>query len=76
MKERHWDRMTELCNYTFDIESETFNLASVMEAPLLEHKDEVEVLFPHELLALNISTLILLRQFSFFFTYYFFRIFA
>ncbi|XP_058810344.1 dynein axonemal heavy chain 8 [Phymastichus coffea] len=42
MKERHWDRMSELCNYTFDIESETFNLASVMEAPLLEHKDEVE----------------------------------
>jgi dynein heavy chain len=45
MKDRHWERMSELCQYTFDIELETFNLATIMEAPLLEHKDDVEVQF-------------------------------
>ncbi|OXU30794.1 hypothetical protein TSAR_013179 [Trichomalopsis sarcophagae] len=42
MKDRHWERMSQLCNYTFDVESENFTLASVMEAPLLKHKDDVE----------------------------------
>ncbi|XP_024940596.1 dynein heavy chain 8, axonemal [Cephus cinctus] len=42
MKERHWERMSKLCNYFFDIESESFTLANVMEAPLLKYKDEVE----------------------------------
>lgn len=44
MKDRHWERMSQLCNYTFDVESENFTLASVMEAPLLTHKDDVEVI--------------------------------
>lgn len=43
MKDRHWDRIAQVCNHTFDIESETFNLASVMEAPLLKHKNDIEV---------------------------------
>jgi len=43
MKDRHWQRLSILCQYTFDIESETFTLASVMEAPLLKYKDDVEV---------------------------------
>lgn len=43
MKDRHWERLTKLCNYKFDVESESFTLASVMEAPLLKHKDDVEV---------------------------------
>ena len=43
MKDRHWERMSKLCNYVFDIESESFTLADVMKAPLLKHKDDVEV---------------------------------
>jgi len=43
MKDRHWQRLSELCQYTFDVESETFTLASVLHAPLLEFKDDVEV---------------------------------
>lgn len=43
MQERHWERMSKLCKYHFDVESETFTLASVMQAPLLKYKDEVEV---------------------------------
>ncbi|XP_046493196.1 dynein axonemal heavy chain 8 [Neodiprion pinetum] len=42
MKDRHWERMSKTCNYFFDVESESFTLANVMEAPLLKHKDEVE----------------------------------
>ncbi|XP_048268511.1 dynein axonemal heavy chain 8 [Bombus terrestris] len=42
MQERHWERMSKLCKYHFDVESETFTLASVMQAPLLKYKDEVE----------------------------------
>ncbi|KAI4504021.1 hypothetical protein M0802_000492 [Mischocyttarus mexicanus] len=42
MKDRHWERMSKLCNFFFDVESETFTLANVLEAPLLKYKDDVE----------------------------------
>ncbi|XP_023246494.1 dynein heavy chain 5, axonemal-like [Copidosoma floridanum] len=42
MKERHWQKISETCKHTFDIESEAFNLSSIMEAPLLKYKDDVE----------------------------------
>ncbi|XP_076295220.1 dynein heavy chain 8, axonemal kl-3 [Lasioglossum baleicum] len=42
MQERHWDRMSKLCKYHFDVESESFTLANVMQAPLLKYKDDVE----------------------------------
>lgn len=43
MEDRHWERMSKLCNYTFNIESEIFLLADVMNAPLLKYKDDIEV---------------------------------
>ncbi|XP_006824996.1 dynein axonemal heavy chain 8-like, partial [Saccoglossus kowalevskii] len=42
MKDRHWDRITGLTGYTFDIHSETFALKDIMEAPLLAHKEDIE----------------------------------
>ncbi|CAD1473088.1 unnamed protein product [Heterotrigona itama] len=42
MQDRHWERMSKLCKYYFDVESEAFTLANVMQAPLLKYKDEVE----------------------------------
>ncbi|XP_051153326.1 dynein axonemal heavy chain 8 isoform X1 [Leptopilina boulardi] len=42
MEDRHWERMSKLCNYTFNIESEIFLLADVMNAPLLKYKDDIE----------------------------------
>ncbi|XP_043247781.1 dynein axonemal heavy chain 8 [Colletes gigas] len=42
MQERHWERMSKLCKYHFDIESDVFTLANVMQAPLLKYKDDVE----------------------------------
>lgn len=42
MVERHWEKMSKLCNYYFDVESENFTLANVMQAPLLKYKDDVE----------------------------------
>ncbi|XP_019756852.1 dynein axonemal heavy chain 8 [Dendroctonus ponderosae] len=42
MKDRHWKRMANLTGYLFDVESPTFTLRSVMEAPLLKYKDDVE----------------------------------
>lgn len=43
MKDRHWARLSKLTEYDFDIESETFSLKNVIEAPLLKYKDDVEV---------------------------------
>lgn len=43
MKERHWLRIEELTGYKFDIESEGFLLRNVMEAPLLENMEDIEV---------------------------------
>ena len=42
MQNRHWERLTELTGHTFDVESESFHLRNIMEAPLLEHKDDIE----------------------------------
>ena len=43
MKERHWKRIEEITNHHFDFESENFQLRHVMEAPLLENIEDIEV---------------------------------
>ncbi|EUB62286.1 Dynein heavy chain 5, axonemal [Echinococcus granulosus] len=42
MKPRHWQRLAALTNYNFDVESESFMLKTMLDAPLLESKDDVE----------------------------------
>ncbi len=42
LKERHWERIAALTKHTFDIQSENFLLSHIMDAPLLEHKDDIE----------------------------------
>ncbi|XP_075002904.1 dynein axonemal heavy chain 8 isoform X1 [Calonectris borealis] len=42
MKQRHWDRIAETTGHQFDIESDSFCLRNIMEAPILKHKDDVE----------------------------------
>ena len=42
MKDRHWDRIAQLTGHTFEVHSENFALRNIMEAPLLEHKDDIE----------------------------------
>lgn len=43
MKQRHWDRISELTGTPFDVESDSFCLRNIMEAPLLKNKDDIEV---------------------------------
>lgn len=43
MKLRHWERIAQVTGHTFDVESETFALRNIMEAPLLKHKEDIEV---------------------------------
>ncbi len=43
MLERHWKRMEELTNHTFDVESESFQLRNIMEAPILKFREDIEV---------------------------------
>lgn len=43
MKDRHWKRIAKITGYSFEVESPTFTLRNVMEAPLLKFKDDVEV---------------------------------
>lgn len=43
MKERHWKRIEEITGHHFDFESENFQLRHVMEAPLLENIEDIEV---------------------------------
>lgn len=42
MKPRHWQRLAALTNYNFDVESESFTVKTMLDAPLLESKDDVE----------------------------------
>ncbi|VDK81498.1 unnamed protein product [Dibothriocephalus latus] len=42
MKPRHWQRLADLVHYNFDVESESFTLKTMLDAPLLDAKDDVE----------------------------------
>ncbi|KAM6935222.1 dynein axonemal heavy chain 5 isoform 3-T3 [Lycodopsis pacificus] len=42
MMTRHWKRITEVTGHTFEVESDTFKLRNIMEAPLLKYKEEIE----------------------------------
>ncbi|KAM6082368.1 dynein axonemal heavy chain 8 [Chlamydotis macqueenii] len=42
MKLRHWNRIAETTGHQFDIESDSFCLGNIMEAPILEHRDDIE----------------------------------
>lgn len=43
MLERHWKRMEEVTSHSFDVESESFQLRNIMEAPLLQFREDIEV---------------------------------
>ena len=43
MLERHWKRMEDLTGHQFDVESESFQLRNIMEAPLLKYREDIEV---------------------------------
>lgn len=43
MLERHWQRMEEVTGHTFDVESESFQLRNIMEAPILKFREDIEV---------------------------------
>lgn len=43
MMRRHWDRIADLTGHQFEVESSTFTLQNIMEAPLLKYKDDIEV---------------------------------
>ncbi|KAM4587304.1 dynein axonemal heavy chain 8-like [Odontesthes bonariensis] len=42
MMRRHWDRIGDLTGHQFEVESKTFMLKNIMEAPLLKYKDDIE----------------------------------
>ncbi|NXK51034.1 DYH8 protein, partial [Chauna torquata] len=42
MKQRHWNRIAETTGHQFDIESDSFCLRNIMEAPILQNKDDIE----------------------------------
>ncbi|XP_051538163.1 dynein axonemal heavy chain 5 [Myxocyprinus asiaticus] len=39
---RHWQRLTDITGHKFEVESGNFSLRNVMEAPLLENKEDIE----------------------------------
>ncbi len=43
MLERHWQRLEETTGHSFDVESESFQLRNIMEAPLLKFREDIEV---------------------------------
>lgn len=43
MKPRHWQRIMEVTKYIFELDNEDFCLKNILEAPLLQHKEDIEV---------------------------------
>ncbi|KAI3354987.1 hypothetical protein L3Q82_004779 [Scortum barcoo] len=42
MLQRHWTRLSELTGHSFRVDSESFSLRNIMEAPLLKYKEDIE----------------------------------
>ncbi|XP_009944314.1 PREDICTED: dynein heavy chain 8, axonemal, partial [Leptosomus discolor] len=42
MKQKHWNCIAETTGHQFDIESESFCLRNILEAPILKHRDDIE----------------------------------
>ncbi|XP_078695417.1 dynein axonemal heavy chain 5-like [Branchiostoma floridae x Branchiostoma belcheri] len=42
MMPRHWERLSQITNTTFDVDNENFQLRNIMEAPLLENREDIE----------------------------------
>lgn len=42
MKPRHWQRLSDLTHFNYNVESENFTLKNMLDAPLLDVKDDVE----------------------------------
>lgn len=44
MKPRHWQRIMEVTKFIFQFDSDSFSLKNILEAPLLKHKEDIEVI--------------------------------
>ncbi|XP_016398775.1 dynein heavy chain 5, axonemal-like [Sinocyclocheilus rhinocerous] len=42
MMPRHWQRLTDLTGHKFEVEAANFSLRNIMEAPLLQNKEDIE----------------------------------
>ncbi|GJQ67798.1 hypothetical protein Trydic_g16579 [Trypoxylus dichotomus] len=42
MKQRHWQRIMDSLNHVFEFENDGFCLKHILEAPLLQHKEDIE----------------------------------
>ncbi|XP_039763737.1 dynein heavy chain 5, axonemal [Pararge aegeria] len=42
MKPRHWQRIMEVTKYIFELDNEDFCLKNILEAPLLQNKEDIE----------------------------------
>ncbi|XP_071944819.1 dynein axonemal heavy chain 8-like [Antedon mediterranea] len=42
MKNRHWERLTNVTGHVFEIDLDSFSLRNIMEAPILENKEDIE----------------------------------
>ncbi|XP_029955923.1 dynein heavy chain 5, axonemal [Salarias fasciatus] len=42
MLKRHWTRLSDLTGHSFQVESDSFSLRNIMEAPLLKNKEDIE----------------------------------
>ncbi|XP_028288430.1 dynein heavy chain 5, axonemal [Parambassis ranga] len=42
MLQRHWTRLSDLTGHSFHVDSDSFSLRNIMEAPLLKYKEDIE----------------------------------
>ncbi|KAK3576985.1 hypothetical protein CHS0354_005992 [Potamilus streckersoni] len=42
MMPRHWERIAQITGHTFDVDADNFLLRNLMEAPLLQYKEDIE----------------------------------
>lgn len=42
---RHWQRLSDITGYSFQMEFENCILKKVLEAPLLKNKEDIEVFY-------------------------------
>lgn len=43
MLPRHWTRLSEITGHSFQVQADGLSLRSIMAAPLLQHREDIEV---------------------------------
>jgi hypothetical protein len=64
MQPRHWERIEQITGHKFEVDSDNFLLKNLMQAPLLQNSEDIEVSKKKAVLCLTLVSRSFIRSLS------------